>query len=318
MCQTFVDVTEGDRAQRRLALLAEASARIGTTLAVVRTAQELADVAVPRLADVVAVDLLEATVRGEEPTPVPVDEMVLLRRAGVRSVREGAPEVAHTVGETMAHPPGAPHARCLVTGQSVLVRRLNADDFAYAPRAAEKIREFLTHSVMLVPLRARGIALGVAGFGRYRDPEPYDEGDLALADDFCSRAAVCIGNARRYTREHTTALALQRSLLPHDLPDFPAVETAHRYLPAAAHAGAGGDWFDVLPLSGARVALVVGDVTGHGLHAAAVMGRLRTAVHAIADLDLDPDEVLTHLDDLVIRLTEEDPDCQGATCLYAV
>ncbi|WP_089227879.1 SpoIIE family protein phosphatase [Actinacidiphila glaucinigra] len=319
MCQTYIDVTDEDRAQRRLALLSAAGASIGSTLDVVRTAQELADAAVPGLADIVGVDLLEATVRGEEPAPGPVDGQVLLRRSGTSSIREGAPEAVYAVGETVAFHPGTPWARCLATGQSVLVPRLEVDEwYAYDPRAVEKIREFGTHSLMAVPLRARGITLGVAVFGRSREPQPYDEGDLALAEDFSSQAAVCVDNARRYTREHTTALALQRSLLPHDLPDYPAVETAYRYLPAAAHAGAGGDWFDVLPLSGARVALVVGDVTGHGLHAAAVMGRLRTAVHTLADLDLDPDEVLTYLDDLVVHLTQEDPDCEGATCLYAV
>ncbi|MFI6059800.1 SpoIIE family protein phosphatase [Streptomyces sp. NPDC051286] len=319
MCQMYIDVTDGYQAQQRLALLTEAGVRIGTTLDVMRTAQELADAAVPELADFVAIDLLEATVRGEEPAPGPVAGEVQTRRSGLRSVREHAPEAVFVTGETVAFHPGTPQVRSLATGQSVLVRNLDADEwFAHDARRAEKVREFHFHSYMTVPLRARGITLGVATFGRHQDPRPYDEGDLFLAEDFSSRAAVCIDNARRYTREHNTALALQRSLLPHDLPDFPAVETAHRYLPAAAHAGAGGDWFDVVPLSGSRVALVVGDVTGHGLHAAAIMGRLRTAVHTLAGLDLPPDEVLTRLDDLVIRLTEEDPDCEGATCLYSV
>ncbi|MFE7705917.1 SpoIIE family protein phosphatase [Streptomyces sp. NPDC057486] len=319
MCQMYVDITDGYQAQQRLALLTEAGVRIGTTLDVKRTAQELADAAVPGLADFVAIDLLEATVRGEEPAPGPVAGGVRARRSGLRSIRDHAPEAVFVVGEAVAFHPGTPQVRSLATGQSVLVRKLDPDEwFVHDTRRAEKIRRFRFHSYMVVPLRARGITLGVATFGRNRDPRPYDEGDLSLAEDFSSRAAVCIDNARRYTREHNTALALQHSLLPHDLPDFPAVETAHRYLPAAAHAGAGGDWFDVLPLSGARVALVVGDVTGHGLHAAAVMGRLRTAVHTLADLDLPPDEVLTQLDDLVIRLIEEDPDCEGATCLYSV
>lgn len=319
MCQTYVDITEGFRAQRRLKLLTEAGARIGTTLDVVGTAQELADAAVPGLADIVVIDLLEATVQGEEPALGPLGEHVLLRRSGISSIWEGAPEAVYRVGETVALHPRTPQIRCLDTGQSVLVRRMDAEEwFAFDERAAEKIREFSIHSFLAVPLRAREITLGVAVFGRYRDPQSYDEVDLALAEDFCSRAAVCVDNARRYTREHTAVLTLQRSLLPRGLPDYPGVETAYRYLPAAAHAGAGGDWFDVLPLSGARVALVIGDVIGHGLHAAAVMGRLRTAIHTLADLDLDPDEVLTQLDELVVRLTEEDPDREGATCLYAV
>lgn len=130
-----------------------------------------------------------------------------------------------------------------------------------------------------------------------------------------------IDNARRYTQERSTALTLQRSLLPQHVPEESAVEMASRYLPSGSRAGVGGDWFDVIPLSGARVALVVGDVIGHGLHAAATMGRLRTAVRTLADIDLPPDELLTHLDDVVIRLQREGEgatDEISATCLYAI
>src|SRR5919201_2729426 len=119
-------------------------------------------------------------------------------------------------------------------------------------------------------------------------------------------AALSLDNARRYTRERTTALALQRSLLPQRLPRQSAVEVASRYLPASANVGVGGDWFDVIPLSGARVALVVGDVVGHGIRASATMGRLRTAVRTLADVDLPADELLTHLDDLVTLLAAEE------------
>ncbi|MFG2095759.1 SpoIIE family protein phosphatase [Streptomyces sp. NPDC048612] len=130
-----------------------------------------------------------------------------------------------------------------------------------------------------------------------------------------------IDNARRYTHQRSTALTLQRSLLPHHVPELPAVETASRYLPCGAHQEVGGDWYDVIPLSGARVALVVGDVIGRGLHASATMGRLRTAVRTLADIDLPPDELLTHLDDVVIRHQgEQEPDTDeiSATCLYTV
>jgi anti-sigma regulatory factor (Ser/Thr protein kinase) len=138
---------------------------------------------------------------------------------------------------------------------------------------------------------------------------------------------VGVDNARRFTRERTNALTLQRSLLPREFPRQAAVEVAFRYLPAGSGAGVGGDWFDVVPLSGTRVALVVGDVVGHGIHASATMGRLRTAVRTLADVDLPPDELLTHLDDLVTHLTSDDDSLTmdepyagevGATCLYAV
>jgi serine phosphatase RsbU (regulator of sigma subunit)/anti-sigma regulatory factor (Ser/Thr protein kinase) len=153
-------------------------------------------------------------------------------------------------------------------------------------------------------------------------PEPFEDDDLSLASELAARAAVSIDNARRYTREHGMAVALQRSLLPRTLPEQSGVEVATRYLPAEA--GVGGDWFDVIPLPGARVALVMGDVVGHGLHAAATMGRLRTAVHNFSALDLPPDELLGHLDELVVRIDQDalaagdEATITGATCLYAV
>ncbi len=178
----------------------------------------------------------------------------------------------------------------------------------------------------MVPLCARGATLGVARFCRHRNPDRYDDEDLLLAQEIAARAAVAVDNARRYTHARATALSLQRSLLPPRTPPQSAVSVACRYLPAGGRAGVGGDWYDVIPLSGARVALVVGDVVGHDIHAAATMGRLRTAVRTLADIDLPPDELLTHLDDVVLRLSAEaaaDPDREdtgdiGATCLYAV
>lgn len=179
--------------------------------------------------------------------------------------------------------------------------------------------------MMLVPILARHAVLGVALFIRTENPEPFQEDDLLLAEELVTRAALSLDNARQYTREHTTALTLQRNLLPQHLRGSTTVEAASRYLPADADNGVGGDWFDVIPLSGARVALVVGDVVGHGINAAATMGILRTAVRTLADMDLSPDELLSHLDDTVRRQAEEDPDAAdaamaavGATCVYAV
>jgi hypothetical protein len=192
---------------------------------------------------------------------------------------------------------------------------------AQDPDRAQRVLDHGFHSLITVPLRARGVVLGVASFWR-SDAPPFEEEDLAFAEELVARAAVAIDNARRYTREHALAETLQRSLLPGSLPDHSAVEVAHRYLPALD--GVGGDWFDVIPLPGARVALVVGDVVGHGLHAAATMGQLRAAVHTISALDLSPDELLGHLDELVARIDGEesaerdDKGVTGATCLYAV
>ncbi len=189
---------------------------------------------------------------------------------------------------------------------------------------ARRFEQYGVHSMLSVPLQARGTTLGVAAFARFNHPEAFTHDDvLLLAEEVTARAAaVCIDNARRYSRERETTLTLQRSLLPRTLPRTAALEAATRYLPAA-RSGVGGDWFDVIPLSGMRVAMVVGDVVGHGIQASATMGRLRTAVRTLADIDLAPDELLTHLDDLVLHLSEEaggdsGPGEVGATCLYAV
>jgi serine phosphatase RsbU (regulator of sigma subunit) len=190
-------------------------------------------------------------------------------------------------------------------------------------RVASIVRHQI-HSMMVVPVRARGATLGIATFMRHRRPEPFVDDDLVLAEEIVARAAVCIDNARRYTREHATALALQHSLLQQRQPVQSAVEVATRYLPAHSGVAVGGDWFDVIRLSGSRVGMVVGDVAGHGIHAAATMGRLRTAVQTLADIDLEPEELLTRLDDVVTRLgTEQDLSADSATdlsatCLYAV
>ncbi|MEU9111753.1 SpoIIE family protein phosphatase [Streptomyces sp. NPDC048483] len=322
--QMVEDVTDRYRARQRLALLNEAGARIGTTLDVERTARELAEVAVPDLADCASVDLLQPVTRGEEPGKEPLAPMV---RTAVRSISLEAPPVMYPVGHTMHFPPQAPQARCLAERRPVLepVLEFSPGWSSLDPDKAERVLELGVHSLIVVPLVARGLVLGVVSLWRWRRPEPFEEDDLTLAEEFAARAAVCIDNARRYTQQHQAALALQRSLLPREVPEHPAVEIAHRYLPADVAAGVGGDWFDVIPLSGLRVALVVGDVVGHGIHAAATMGRLRTAVHTLANLDLPPDEVLSHLDDLVDRLAAEQeatderaPQVVGATCLYAV
>jgi PAS domain S-box-containing protein len=324
-----LNITEQYGARQRLTLLNEAGTHIGTTLDITKTAQELADMVVPRLADLVVVDLLDAVLSGDEPGPGPLTGSVALRRVAHQSIFEGVPEAVVKPGDVDIHPESFPSARCLATGQAVLT---GGDDPTFISSTghnlarAATIRKFGIHSVLSVPMRARGVTLGVAVFLRGQRPEPFEQDDVLLAEELTARAALSLDNACRYTRERTTALALQRSLLPQRLPQQSAVEVASRYLPASAHVGVGGDWFDVIPLSGARVALVVGDVVGHGIHASATMGRLRAAVRTLADVDLPPDELLTRLDDLVSRLSadadaddgDEAETDVGATCLYAV
>ncbi|MFJ6730169.1 SpoIIE family protein phosphatase [Streptomyces sp. NPDC091281] len=324
VCFTAHDFTEHVRARERLQLVNEASVRIGSTLDVTRTAQELAEVCVPALADFVSVDLLEAADHGAEAAGPPTAP-VALRRAAHHSVTPGAPEAVARLGEVETYPKTSPQAASLLAGRSVVAGAQSdsvAEWLAWDERRFRRIAEHGVHATMSVPLQARGTTLGVVVFTRFRQPESFSADDVLLAEEVTARAAVCIDNARRYSRERETALALQRSLLPRSLPQTAAVEAASRYLPAA-RAGVGGDWFDVIPLSGMRVAMVVGDVVGHGIQASATMGRLRTAVRTLADIDLAPDELLTHLDDLVVRLSQEaggegSPGEVGASCLYAV
>jgi PAS domain S-box-containing protein len=323
-----LDMTEQFLATDRLDLMNEASTRIGATLDVTRTAEELVEVAVPRLADFATVDLLDSVARGDEPTPEPFDFTAPLRRMACGSVLDGSPEALIRPGQVSSFSRHSPVAGRLTRGLLVNYgdMRHTVDRWAeYDAVRAEHTAQYGFHSVMVVPMRARGVTLGLAVFVRHRRAAPFEDDDLVLAEEIVARAAVCIDNARRYTREHATALALQRSLLPQRLPRQAAVEVATRYLPAGPRVAVGGDWFDVIRLSGSRVGLVVGDVVGHGIHAAATMGRLRTAVRTLADIDLEPGELLTRLDDVVTRLADEEGLAPGAdatdlnaTCLYAV
>ncbi|MEV1085533.1 SpoIIE family protein phosphatase [Streptomyces sp. NPDC050211] len=325
VAETIEDVTERHRTRLRLALLDQAGARIGSTLDVRRTACELADVMVPHLADHVSVDLSPPVTRGEEPAQALAGPVARVAVRGVAA--EQSDPLPHPEEEPVQFAPGTPQARCLADGRPLLEPVLSPDWFQAEPRQGEHVPDLAAHSLIVVPLAARGLVLGVMSLWRSRHPEPFEADDLTLAQELALRAAVSIDNARRFTQQQQTASTLQRSLLPRTVPHQSALEVAPRYVPASTAPGPGGDWFDVIPLSGARVALVVGDAVGHGLHAAATMGRLRTAVHTLATLDLEPDEVLSRLDDLVNLLAAEQEAADerpageqivGATCLYAV
>jgi serine phosphatase RsbU (regulator of sigma subunit)/PAS domain-containing protein len=340
VCTVAVDITRS-WARARLSMLSKAGRRVGTTLDVATTAQELADVAVPLLADFVAVDIDESVPLGmkqHERLASKDGGVPMFRRAGVASVLEGAPDSVYELGEVVYVRRTSPYFPAATLGSSVFEPAINLTSGPWPDTEPERsvvMRATGMHSLMVVPLKARGAILGVAVFGRTENKAPFSRDDLLLAEELGLQAGLTIDNARRYTRERTAALALQRNLLPRHVSGGEALEVASRYLPTDAHEGVGGDWYDVIELSGARVALVVGDVVGHGINAAATMGRFRTAVHTLADLDLPPDEVLAHLDELAVHLSESaSADAQGggagapgdaagaspmsATCVYAV
>ncbi|SCK10868.1 SpoIIE family protein phosphatase [Streptomyces sp. WMMB 322] len=320
VCEDALDITERYRAQQRLALTVRAGVRIGTTLDMITTAREIAEVVIPAFADNVTVDLAEGVLEGEEPRPhgdapsmIRVVERVGSPYAG--AVSEDAPS---TGPFPVDYEPGSPQQASLASRKAVTV---HSEREAETPEGESGV-----HSTLAVPLRARGTTMGLVTFMRSGNPAHFDNDELALANELATRTALSIDNARRYTRERASALTLQRNLLPRRLPELSAVDVAHRYLPSDVGLGVGGDWFDVIALSGTRVGMVVGDVVGHGVNAAATMGRLRTTLRALARLDLSPDELLSRLDDLVLQGAEDqEPDGVpgtdeglGVACLYVV
>jgi serine phosphatase RsbU (regulator of sigma subunit) len=167
---------------------------------------------------------------------------------------------------------------------------------------------------ILAPLRGRRRVIGAALFLRRPERIAFEADDLLVAAQLATHSALGIDKAVLYGREAYIADELQRTMLPETLPRPTGVRLASRYLPAAETARVGGDWYDAIPLPGSRVALVVGDVMGHSMTSAAIMGQLRTTAQTLAGLDLPPQEVLHHLDEQAQRLGTD----RMATCLYAV
>ncbi|MFG3292130.1 SpoIIE family protein phosphatase [Streptomyces sp. NPDC048179] len=320
---SVVDVTErhraaaeADRARRRLALIADASTRVGTSLEVERTAHELAEIATPVLADVVAVDVLDSALalrRSRRPGNGPELFRALALKAAHPTV---ALRAADQPGNLAAYDGDRLVTLCVHTARPVLVPHVGPHDLpriARSPEAGALLARAGVHSYLAVPLIAHGEVLGALDLKRTRNPLPFDEDDVVLATELAGRAAVAIDNARWFQSVRNTALTLQRSLLPDHPPQHTGLELASRYEPAQATSEVGGDWYDVIPLSQDRTALVVGDVMGNGIDAAATMGRLRTATCAYADLELPPAAVLQHLDRITCDLEH-----YIVTCLYAV
>ncbi len=305
-------------AQERLAYLNEASRRIGTTLDLGETSRELMDVAVPRFADTSAIMVQDRLVIDGEFPSRPVDGTALVRRVaiGVAEVDPTEWVDAFPINEVTVYSAQLPQAQCMSTGHPIMYPELDEHtaELIGASLDRDVVAKLLVGgSFIAVPLKARGRVLGCAIFSRNPGGSPFEEEDVAVAEELAARTAVCIDNARLYARERRTALTLQSSLLPADLHQPLGMEIASRYLPASDLMGVGGDWFDVIPLPGCRAALVVGDVMGHGTRAAATMGQLRTAARTLASLDLPPDEVLFRLN----RMSQDLDPTQIATAVYA-
>ncbi|MGW8761276.1 SpoIIE family protein phosphatase [Streptomyces sp. NPDC055815] len=316
---SLVDITESqeahievERARHRFALLAEAGARIGTTLDLKQTAEEAVAFLVPQLADSADVQMLESVLEPDDPA---ASTRGVLRRLAARFPDPTAPTSLLAPGQTFQIPLDSVYEQVVVHGRPTNLYTSDIPKLFTDPRTESLRTYFATRigSARLVPLVARGQVLGAITVTRLRTREPFDAQDCVLIDEVVARAALNIDNARLYTTQREAALTLQRSLTNNELPDVTGLELTGRYLPASSH-DVGGDWFDVIALPGGRTGLVIGDVMGHGIHAAAVMGQLRTAVRTLARHDIAPARMLSSLDAVVADLGED----EMATCVYAV
>ncbi|MCB5167334.1 SpoIIE family protein phosphatase [Streptomyces bambusae] len=319
---TMVEASRVTDKDFRLDLTYRQAFEIGQSLDVVEVARDLTRVLVPALGDLAAVDYPDDVLEGRDPPHgYPGQEASAPRRVAVRTAEGPWPARLIQVGETIPRVAETPEIAALVVGDVLVAdaeqaRRILGGD-------PERIARFMPegmHSSLGCPLYRSGRFFGYAMVYRTRTAAPFGEADAKLMHDLCARTATAIDNAFRFAREHQRAVVLQRSLLPPAATHSTAAETAGVYLPAGGSVSVGGDWYDAFDLPSLRIGLVVGDVVGHGLEAAATMARLRTAVQTLAALDLPPDELLGRLDDLVRRMqTEADqPDTVGGSCLFAV
>ncbi|GHE34858.1 hypothetical protein GCM10018771_13870 [Streptomyces cellulosae] len=291
------DVTERQAAADRLAVLSTVHRTVGSTLDVQATADALVEALVPAFADAAAVDLLDDDPTGAAPPSGPLPTSVPLRR--VAFAAPDSVEPSRRTGDSRPFPFPTPFTQALSDARERLVQVTPDDPWLETDPDGFALLGRKVHSMIVAPLTARDTVLGLLTLFRSR-VDAFEEADLDVARQAAATAAVHLDNARSYRREHAVASALQRRLQPGVTPRLSAVETAHVYLPESA----GGAWFDVIPLSGTRVALVVGDVAGHGIEAAATMGQLRVALRTLALQDLETDEVLTHLDEVAGQLTD--------------
>ncbi|WP_229332336.1 ATP-binding SpoIIE family protein phosphatase, partial [Streptomyces sp. UNOC14_S4] len=321
------DGTAGGSGGERLRFVGAATRRIARGIDLDEIVLGLCRATVPTFADAILVYLRDPLPVGDER---PVGPVVLrLRRTDqlpeyVRGLGElGAPEVppapdpatelAAVAAERCEVRIGGPLAEVLRG-----VRPVYGDSSAARAALPELLGEDRTvpdrQRTILAPLRGRRRVIGAAVFIRRADRPPFEGDDLLVAAQLATHTALGVDKAVLYGREVYIADELQRTMLPDSLPQPTGVRLASRYLPAAETARVGGDWYDAIPLPGNRVALVVGDVMGHSMTSAAIMGQLRTTAQTLAGLDLPPAEVLHHLDEQAQRLGSD----RMATCLYAV
>jgi len=278
------------KTSERLTFLVDASQLLSTSLEPETTMERLAALAVPRLADWCAVDL--------------VDEDGKIRNVAVAHSDPDKVELARDLQRRYPtdpdEPTGAPNV--IRTGESEHYPEIPEELLAEGARDEEHlrlIRQLGLGSAMVVPLSARGRVLGAVTFVSSESGRIFDKADLELAEDLASRAALAIDNSILYRREHEAAITLQRELLPAKLPELEGIELAAFYDPAGMGLEVGGDWYEVVELAGGGVALTIGDVAGRGVRAASVMGRARTAMRASVLDGRLPEQAVMRVDRMI-------------------
>jgi serine phosphatase RsbU (regulator of sigma subunit)/anti-sigma regulatory factor (Ser/Thr protein kinase) len=309
-----------DPALMRRALLDDALARIGSTLDLDQMAKEVVDVVVPHFCNVAGVLIQESIMDADEFHSFAAEGNAVLRRLAVAyDDKNPGWNATFPTGEVLTYPPGSPYTRCMKTGEPVLVAHFEtsaAKELARRWRRKPVAKLLNKVSLVLLPLIAKGNTLGFIVCTRNPAHRPFDAYDVEIGMQFAARAALYMDNARRYSRERATALTLQRSMLPIGLTAPSSVEIRHRYLPGNQLIEVGGDWYESIAMPGGRVALIVGDVAGHGVRAAVTMGRLRTALRTLVNMELSPADGLQQLDALMRDVGDREP--AFATCVYAV
>ncbi|MDT0460826.1 SpoIIE family protein phosphatase [Streptomyces sp. DSM 41527] len=310
----------------RLRFIGAATRRIARGIDLDEIVLGLCRATVPTFADAILVYLRDPLPVGDERPTGPV--VLRLRRTdripeepdtngGRLPVLPAQPDLGPAMGGSAAElaevEPGGPLAEVL-RGVRPLFGEAQAARTALPELLGPDPRLPGGHRVILAPLRGRRRVIGAAVFLRRPDRPAFEPDDLLVAAQLATHTALGVDKAVLYGREAYIADALQRTMLPDSLPQPTGVRLASRYLPAAETARVGGDWYDAIPLPGSRVALVVGDVMGHSMTSAAIMGQLRTTAQTLAGLDLPPQEVLHHLDEQAQRLGTD----RMATCMYAV
>jgi serine phosphatase RsbU (regulator of sigma subunit)/anti-sigma regulatory factor (Ser/Thr protein kinase) len=308
-----------DPALMRHALLDGAVRRIGGALDLDQLAPELVNILVPHFCNSADLLILESLMGDADDEDEARGGDQTLRRLAL-AYDDGDPGwlAAFPIGEILRYPTDSLYTRCLETSEptSAVMTEEAAQELAAAWLRTPVARLISGTSMLALPILAGDVMLGFFICVRRQGFHRFDAYDVEIGMEFASRAALFVDGARRYGRERATALTLQRSMLPTGLSHPASVDVRHRYLPGSKLIEVGGDWYESIDLPGGRVALVVGDVAGHGVRAAVTMGRLRTAIKTLTMLELPPAETLQRLDDLMTELGVFEP--HFATCVYAV